>query len=278
MNWKKMKTILIIIFFILDMFLGYRLIVERSYMNIPNRQTAQIKTLLAKNNITLNCDLPTKNEISRRLNIQNNAYDAEELAIKILGTDIFNKIESVENNEIYEVENENLTINKNGKIKYVSKNNIELFQNRKINFQKYVLDKVNTYLNTNNFVLEYKHENEEEMQIAMKYMYQGKYEIINNYLTATIYKNGTLIITSGAIVPLDYSNKEKKVSYIDSLIELLSILDKEMELNNIELGFYINVETNDSILKSGEATPTWKFSTDLGNIYFDAYNIERIQF
>ena len=273
MDWARVKTILIVVFLAVDMFLIVNLIMKNKSTELTPEAIKSVKQFLAQNNVVLDTEIEKKVLNLSRINVVNPIVDGDLAANKFIGKGLWNKKKDIDGNVLYSSDKESLLVQKKGEVilKYNEPNIANLSGSATINgYFLGVLKKnhiVNAELQTEKMI--------KNIYYIRYRCYDNKMKVFNNYAEVELdQSSGDISIKIGMIEAEGYAGKKKQVNIIDSLIELVrNVNSKEKTIvKKISLGYYANVNKNEEAMKYGEADPAWEIETDKGIYIFDGYN------
>lgn len=280
MDWSKSKTILIIAFFILNIFLVYRLWDGEVQGDITPwispREKEEVISYLEKNNVLftgeLKEEIKTKSfyEVSGRYMKDEDIFASFDLNIKD-----FEKIER-ENYDLY-LDQDNILVSRfdSGKVHfyfpggYVPDNALfspGIYEKDRI---FYWVGELTRKLPVNkDLYLEDIHFDEEDNRAELIYHQKMNGDnFYGGYFKATVTSKG---IEKGKFFFLDYEGEsETFIEIIPATTALLRIINhlpqgKENIITSLELGYF----TQEFYAESWEAVPVWKISTENGDEYY----------
>lgn len=275
MNWARVKTILIVVFLIVNIFLVVKIVNKNGPQRLSQGEIENIKQLLSKNNITLKTQLPASIYFMRRIEVTNNVADMDGLADKLIGKSNWTKKKPHQTEILYVGENKELKIKKNGIFEYkINQGVVNILSEAADSVIKEYLNNIlKSYItSTEHYQLDSISRNLDGYDVKLKYVFKG-IEIFNNDIQAKIYKSGQIVITQGLVSFSGFAGKPKKVSPVDALVKLIEVVDSNTptEINKISLGYFATVTRNDEIIKYEEAEPAWKIETSKGTYIFNGY-------
>lgn len=273
MDWSKAKSILIIIFVALNLFLAGILMKAINEEGISQDTIDNAKKALLNRGVVVNSEIPLYNKKLGILIYGDETIDKNEIIKNFL------KIEKEALNEKYESQNNieidgeriffedgNKFIYKNTNLSYIisaGKSDVEVFENLKPLFK-------GTGIPINQFVFD-------KMQDENTYIFRQKYNnfwIFENYIFVHITKEGISYLEC----------KYKKVSDIIQGKEILAAHQiliknhdsiKDIEITAIDLGFKENIMQDGTI--EIEDIPVWRIKTsEEKEMFFRVYDGEKI--
>lgn len=276
MDWARVKTILIIVFFIVNVFLVVKIMEKNKGVELSSDETIEIQKLLLQNNIKLETEIPSKIYSIPRMKVINQAADSDLIANKIFGINAWNKKVEINGDIVYLSKTKKMRVQNNGQIEYEIIETPDKFKTvtNKETAEKYICDLLTSYNPSVSYRIElnYASKNGYHMRFSSR---NNKYEIFNNNVEVDMdFVSNKIIITQGNINFEGYTGKAKKVSIIDALVGLIRHNEKSSSLiiKKISLGYYADVNKNNEIIKYGEADPAWEIETDQKIYIFDGYS------
>lgn len=276
MDWARVKTILIIVFLVVNAFLATKIMEKNSGTQMKPDEVLEVKKLLQQNNIKLQTEIPIKMPAISRIKVINQAADGDAIANKIIGMKVWNKKVEANGEVAYSSKTKHLRVYKNGQIEYVvieTPDKLKLLTNKET-AENRIYDLLTVYYPLDSYRLESTNATNNGFNIKLC-SYNNTYEMFNNTVEAIIdFASQKITIKQGVIDFEGYNGKAKKVSVIDALVELIRHIDtkSQISIKKISLGYYADVNKNNEIIKYGEADPAWKIETDKGAYIFDGYN------
>lgn len=284
MNWSRAKTILIIVFLIVDIFLFYQTYTGKIGNKIvaDKRSTDQVVEYLEKQDILIKGSIPTKSISCSLLTVKYKYFDRSH-ALDIF----FDSMENVdfsqdnskvvmENDEVY------LEMKNNGEILYKNKNItlgdvIDEGQSLK-NIEKF-LKKLNI---TDNEIFAV-NKTKEKGCIKVKYSQGFKDMFIDNAILEIKATNKGVVSMKMLWFESIRIGKTKKevippIKALMKLSEVFKDINKTVTVEEISQGYYFNTnienvkEFDIKTVEEGTAIPVWRIKTDMGYIYINAYN------
>ncbi len=261
MQWQKAKTILIVVFLLINLFLLYYLLPNR---HTDSRQTLQYLTdALAKNEIHLRMDtLPeTKDSIF-----------VPEFSVPSLTE------KQIEKLIVSPVKNENGYTNSDNTVKLEFKSNEFSYENSALENKKFrnvtvknVVSKLEPYVKALG-VEEYVYpvdilEIQDEIVVEYAYRIENR-KLFDSRLRFTVTKNGIRRIRGHLSVPDSKNGFSYSLSRLETI--LMSLAQKKEEsisITNIELGYYFLSYTDAMV---SQAIPVYRITTQSGDILMDA--------
>lgn len=272
-DWARVKTILIIVFLIVNIFLILKLVEKGSNREFTGHEIESIKQLLGKNNIEMQVQVPSRFEFMQRIKVTE-GLEGNALADKLLGAGKWSAKTDSDGEKKFISENKELKVNKDGQFEYKISN--VKFNQKTLNesmVEEQVYKVLRTYIKIDDYRLDGISKNKNGYSLKFNYLYKGQ-EIFNNSITVEVVDTGSITITQGLIDLSGYTGKSEKVTPIDSLVELIKYTEGKTTVKSLTLGYYADVSKNGEIIKYGKtnADPAWKIETDKGLYIFDGIN------
>lgn len=271
MNWSKAKTILILIFAVLNMilFVGNMNIAETSNSVPSTDEVEQMNNILRNNNIIVKAKIPKDYKPMPMLLVKLKNYSKPFIKDNFL-KDI--QYTSYGDGTLYNIGNGIIEV-KNGffyykirdeKFKKMNKdeafNYIKSFVKSKNLYEKYSV--VNESSDTNKYTVEYTE------------VYNG-FNVDVSYMKGIV-SNDTFSFESTWLIPVKEEKERKEIiPPINALLKLLEIDEgsKYIVVKEIKPVYFFSWRDADT----GEAIPTWRITTENSVYYINAYtgNIEQ---
>ncbi|MGE5328178.1 MAG: two-component system regulatory protein YycI [Deltaproteobacteria bacterium] len=274
MNWARVKTILIIVFLIVNIFLLFKVNQKYSQKELKAEEISNLKNLLSSNEIVLEAALPAQIKLLPRMKVTNYIVEENQTTNKILGTSKWKVINNgVE--QIYSSDRKQLKYDGNGFVEYtidIGKEEALKLLSNEIKAKEVIRNTLNKYLKLDKYTEG--NVSRSKNGIIIEYLYfSNKSEILNNYINVNVIPEGEIIIRQGLIEDNGFTSKSKKITPVDMIIELVRVLkDKgKTTVKEISIGYYADLNKANEIVRFGEADPAWKVKTDRGTFIFDAY-------
>jgi len=275
LNWARVKTILIIVFLVVNIFLFFEVSEKYSSKVIKPEEISDLKNLLVANDIILETTLPSQIKFLPRMKVTNRIIEENQTADKILGTNKWIVRSNAKDMPIYFSENKQLKYDKFGFIEYtinIGKDEASKLLSNEIKAKQTINNILSKYLKLEQYVQNEIKVNKTAIIIDYSY-FNEKSEIFNNCIVAKILSEGKIVIKHGLIDYNGFTSKSKKVTPVDAIVELIRVLkDKgKTTIKEISIGYYAELNKANEIVRFGEADPAWKIKTDKGTFIFDAY-------
>lgn len=233
MNWSKVKTIAILVFLALVIFLTVK------YLNLLPKEESltedQIQTarkILAQNSIKLSCPIDKKIYYVSKLNVKTeSSYD--NVLNKLFGKRV-DKYQKEFESSIYHLKIINQTLFLESK--YAQ----DLFDLFDLNKSEYIKDYDRSYI-----------------QVYRGYpIFDGKLKIQK--------QNGVTIYIFTKVIPQGFELKRTRaISALEAIFNLLNQQKNIKEIQNIKFGYYLK----DFNVIRGQAVPVWRIVAD-GEVYY----------
>jgi regulatory protein YycI of two-component signal transduction system YycFG len=269
MDWGRAKSIIIIIFLILNIFLAYNLVMERWSPQVSGAQLKKAESILKERGITLKTKMPENSEISTRLAFEGvGQFDMNKIASKLLGKDVTVKDEStVLNNgdKEFSIENRYTFIYTNK-----SPNSAIDINNTKglaANIKKPLRD---AGLPAGNLILD-RTDIKDGMADVVFIQQYGKYKLFNNYVNVKASKEGIVYIKCSLQKPSATKKDEMLRRIMPAYKVLLQNLwnNSSMVISSIDLGY--NKDETDGEMTGYYEKLRWRIKTEDGtSMDFDA--------
>jgi len=275
LNWARVKTILIIVFLIVNIFLFFKVTERYSTKELRPAEISDLKNILAANNIALETTLPLQIKYLPRMKVTNNIVEENKTADEILGRNKWTVKNDGAGNAIYSSDNKELKFDGYGFVEYtiaVGKNNISELLTNKTKGKQAIRNILKEYLKLDKYVEDEAQIDKTGTRIDYSY-YNDKSEIFNNNIVTKILPEGKIVIKHGRVDSNGFTSKGKKVTPVDAFVEFVRVVkDKgRITIKQISIGYYADLNKGNEIVRFGEADPAWKIKTDKGTFVFDAY-------
>ncbi len=274
MDWVRVKTILIIVFLIVNVFLLIKIVERDSRAEMTQDELQNLKQLLSTNGISFEVEMPEEFEFMRRINVTD-GFQEEALANRLFGSGRWTLTEQQEEETVYVSGEQELKIKDDGSFSY--KTRLEPIDNKHMEnierLKERVLGVLGTYARIENYEVTSVSTMPEGYVLELKFFYMGN-EIFNNGVRAEISNSGDMVISQGLINLSGFTGKPEKVTPVDALVELIEITGGQTLVKEMVLGYYADLDKDGEIVKYGKARadPAWKVETDKGIYIFDGYN------
>ncbi|WAM31511.1 two-component system regulatory protein YycI [Caldicellulosiruptor naganoensis] len=233
MNWSKVKTIAIGVFSVLVLFLVVKylnLLPKEEFLSDKQIQTAQ--NILAQNSIKLSCAIDKRIYYVSKLNVKTeSAYDS--ILTKLFGKRV-DKYQNEFESSIYHLKIINQTLF------LESKYNQDPFELFDLNKSDYIKDYDGSYIQ----------------------VYKG-YPIFDSKLKIQK-QNDKILYIFTKVIPQGFEIKRNRaISALEAIFNLLNQQKNVKEIQNIKFGFYLK----DFNVIQGQAVPVWRIVAD-GEVYY----------
>lgn len=275
LNWARIKTILIIVFLLVNIFLVYKVSEKYSQKELKPDEISNLKNLLIQNGIVLETTLPSQIKLLPRMKVTNYIVEEKQLADKILGVQKWTLSKDNSSYMNYTSKNEGLKFDGYGFVEYtlnIDKKEAAVLISNENKAKQRIKSILGEYLKMDKYIEDRLEVNKGEFRVSYLY-FSGKDEIFNNYISARILSEGKIIIRHGLVDFNGFTSKSKKVSPVDALVELVRVVRGKGKtiIKQISIGYYADLNKGNEIMRSGEADPAWKIVTDKGVYIFDGY-------
>ncbi|NLY43337.1 MAG: hypothetical protein GX066_05085 [Clostridiaceae bacterium] len=271
MNWSKVKTIMIILFLCINIFLVISLITSR-YESVTIRSETLEDTveILQKNSIIVDRSIiPTKMENLPLLQMENSEQDPDLFAKKILGEGYDKK----EDGNGYYYSSDGKTLEVHGCEFYYAdempSEQLEPVNNETVESQvRKILEKMD--FNTKYMVLKEVYTLGKDLYSVTFYQQFGGKQIFEDYVSVILGPKGITSMRGYLIVPKEFSGQSLSVRQITGI--LIDFVrnedrpkDKVISITSISLGYRVDRSKTD--IRETSAFPVWRITTDDGKYY-----------
>ena len=221
LNWVRVKTILIVVFLIVNIFLVLKISDKTNHKELNPQELLDIKQLLSNNSIILHTDIPTKVSYMQRIKVTEAAEESI-LADKLIGFGKWTKKNNSKRETIYIGYNKQLNVSKDGEFEITiddKANNFKQLKDENV-IKNYLSKILGEYIEAKNYSLISTVERDNLIELNLKYIYKG-HEVFNNYVQVKIFKEGKIIIKMGLINLSGFTGKTDKVTPIDAFVGLV---------------------------------------------------------
>ncbi|MEZ0537147.1 hypothetical protein ACAG39_07815 [Caldicellulosiruptoraceae bacterium PP1] len=239
MNWSKVKTIAIIAFLIINIYLVFRLYSQIPMTSIiPDTQIKKAIAILNKNGIAIKCKIPNEIYSVSKLNVMVES-SFQDIIKKLFGNRI-DKYKNEYQSSLYYIKIEN------GVLHLTSTYDINPFELLEINQNNYYKDPI-----LNQYIQIYKG----------IFLFDGKMIVSK--------KDNGVQITFSKIKPLTFElDKKRTISSTEAIFNLLNQSKNIKTIQDIKFGYY---QKDLNIIK-GEALPVWRIIADNQVFYINAFS------
>ncbi len=281
MNWSKAKTILIIVFLIADIFLFYVTYTGDISGKTAEEDATKVLEYMENQGISVKVPIPVKSTTASLLYVKYIMLERAEAKTLFFDSDESVDIKETAQKLIMESEEVILELNNNGEIFYLNK---RLNKNKEIVEEESALKSAVSFLKKFNIdfddgMMVKKTKGDGYVSYRVSQSYKGQF-IDNTYAEVKAVNEG---IAYAKILWFESiqngKTKNKVISPVKALMkltELNSTGEDNVSVEEISLGYYFNNNMEktfavDSVVE-GNAVPVWRFKTEVGNIYINAYN------
>ncbi|RKD32101.1 two-component system regulatory protein YycI [Thermohalobacter berrensis] len=281
MDWSKAKTVLIIAFIVTNLLLAYVVFIHKgedtSYLTVQEGFIEDVKKLLAKKDIQVDCEIPKDISTMSKISIEYEVYEPEKIAKRFLGN--YKKIEK-DKDIYYQNEKETLRVVSNKKIVYENKsNNLSFYKLNKELTQSIVKDFLkNKGFNTDDFKLSNYKEKNGKYILEYTKVYKGIL-VEKSYMTFQIDKTGIkkferfwINVTGENKENLNLETRPIIEPAPEVLLRLLSQKDLYGKtITDIRLCYYFPEKHSIGDWKStvkGQTVPAWRIKFKDGTVVF----------
>ena len=286
MNWSRAKTILIVVFLVVDAFLFYQTYTGKIGNRVvtDKRSIDQIVDYLGKQDINIKSSIPTKDISSPLLTVKYKYFDkGDALDIFFDSRDdaVFEK-----GKDKYIIRDSNITfqMKNNGESLYTNKNKVLKNGER--------LDQNIAEKNIERFL--------KKLKIVDSEIFTVKKEVKDDCIKVEYYQGIKNMFIDNTILEIEATNKgitymkmlwfesiimgktkKEVIPAIKALIKLSEVfrdIDNTVIVEDISQGYYFNLDIENvkefdiKAIEEGTAIPVWKVKTNMGYIYINAYN------
>ena len=281
MDWARVKSILIIVFLIVNIFLVIKILDKSNRKELTSSEIQSVKQLLSQNSITMQAQLPSQIRYMPRIKVTNEAAHENVLADKLIGAGKWTKKMGA-NGAVYSSKDKELIIRGDGKSEYKiiePARTLQTLTNEEM-VKEFAYSILKQFISMDNYQLESISANQSNYEVNINNIYKGN-EVFNNSINVNIPKAGSaqVVIKQGFVDFGGFTGKPKKVTIVDALVELIrnvNINDPTV-IKKISLGYYADFNSNNEVLKYAEANPAWEIETNKGIYFFNGYNGNLLQ-
>lgn len=274
MDWSKAKTILIVIFLILNIFLIINIAGKESRVTvISQKDILEIQTILKNNGILLEASLPNEIKPKALLKVEDIVYDENNMVNKFIGE---NSVKSTnENSTVYIKDSKMLEINKNKSIIFTDSNPKDTLTDiSKSNVKKYFEGYLrNRGINLKNVELASFSQTNEGYKVKFVQVFDNN-PIFVSYFDVNLTNAGITKLSGRWINPIGFIEASKDIK---SPTEILLMFAKDISnantnntvIKSMSLGYYSPIES----LKNATISiaPVWEIQTNDKVYYYNAY-------
>lgn len=265
MEWGKAKTILIIFFAFVNIFLYVRIFSESIFESGNEESTDGVIEILNRNNITIDKDIiPKENYYLEQFNVTNDVKSASEI-LKLTFPDVKN-VKSTDDNFSFQYSTEKFS---------------NLSEKKSLNFVKSEL-KNNRILTDTDYKIFSVLNNDGTYSVTYSPSFNGE-NIVDIRLVFNINKNGTVKV-NGYNWLIDSIEGTENVIKASSVTEVLLNFANDGEVKKIlpvkitgvDIKYYVG--SRDGEISTVTALPVWRISTDKNKyFYFDIRDGKKIE-
>jgi len=287
MDWKRAKTILIIMFLMINGFLSYQLIVANRNQTIymSKQELESVQKYIESKNIKLEVEIPDRVKTIPSLKVKYNQFEIERVKQQFFN-DKDVKLTMLADG--FSIINENIAVEVKDDIYFYYKNDAIKIKQGEVNKKK-CLNNANIFI--------------ESLKLGTSNKYVKLQEVKNGYVRIVLgqqYKNIPvddskieIIVTEEGVLEarinwFEWIKPDKSYNITTPVVALLKAFeDKKAEevitVKQIRQGYYFNTDGYKDIQGNtpvdGTVSPMWVIVSDKGQTYINAYNekIEKVQ-
>ncbi|MBZ4647318.1 MAG: hypothetical protein JG777_2807 [Clostridia bacterium] len=269
MYWSRVKTILIILFLCINIFLLVSMMVSvNRTITISSETVEDTVQVLKKNNIEIEKNIiPTKMHNLPLLEMVNPEQDPKALAAKILG-DGFKQ-----QGDKYTLDKKTLAI-RGCEFSYSdeapSQTINDLNELTAENYAKKELEKFGAHLKYA-VTAKVQRQGDEKYSVTFYQEFSGR-EIFENYITVILTPQGLISMEGYWLIPKKFTTEKLPIRHVTGI--LIDFLrnderpkDRKLTVTDISLGYH-RVDPKNSYIKETTAIPAWRITTDDGQVYY----------
>ncbi|MGE4284151.1 MAG: hypothetical protein AB7G87_10570 [Clostridia bacterium] len=274
MYWSRVKTILIILFLCINIFLLISMMVSvNQTITISSDALEDTVEVLKRNGIEIDKNIiPTKMSHMPSLKMENPVRHPVALAEMMIGAGFEQEIEG---SEYKFVLNDKALIVRGCEFTYSDKaSDMDMKALNQTNAEEYVRK---ILLESFKFDLQYaapgivKKVQDGRFTVMFQQEYAKK-RIFSNYIIVDISAKGEIDIKGYWLIPKGFTSEKIPVRHVTSiLIDFIKNSDRPQDqtvtVTGIALGYH-RVDMNDVYVKETMAAPAWRITTDDGNVYY----------
>jgi len=284
MDWSKAKTILIAVFFTINVLLVNNIILTRNGSNsyLDSEKIEQVVNYLNNNNVVLSTEIPRKKANLPSVTVRYKIFRKDDIAAGLLAS--AGEIEEAEDNGILVLKAEDLELRiKDGKELSYRDNAVKPAESKADDAAcRKAIVKFCSKLGIAGKGMRLAAVSEENGY--MKYVYQQKYKnyiIYNSFMEFYVNESG---VHKADIIWFDTVKQAGTAATVLSPLDALASAFEHyrsssvtgFEVLSMEEGYYFGIGANDQVdvskIEEGTAFPVWKVSTDKGILYINAFN------
>ncbi|SNX53716.1 two-component system regulatory protein YycI [Thermoanaerobacterium sp. RBIITD] len=271
MNWSRAKTILILIFTILNFILytGNMKIAATNNTVPTAKEINEMYRILDNNNIKIQTNVPNNYKPMPMLRVKLKNYDKDFIMSNFIKNSKFN---SYNGGTTYNIGNETIEV-KNGYFYY------KIVDDKFKNMDKdTAFDYIKSFVKENNLIEKYSVANAtydgNKYTVEYTEIYNG-YNVDVSYMKGVI-NNGTFSFESTWLIPVEEEKEKREIIHpVNALLKLLEINEgsKITIVKEVKPVYFFSWKDADM----GEAIPAWRITTESSTYYINAYtgNIEQ---
>lgn len=288
MDWKRAKTILIIMFLVINAFLSYQLISNsrNQYKYINSQELKSIQQYLSNKNINIDTKIPDRASVIPPLKVRYHRFEVEEVK-KLFFQDKQYKLISQANG--YTMVSGDISVD-------VERGIYLTYKNKAIEIKQSEVKKEKCLSQIDRFI--------EGLRLNMGNRYTKVSELPNGYMRMVVgqkYKNIPVENSQLEIIATEEGVAEARINWFESIkadselntitpvVALLKAYenrkagDAPVNVLQIRQEYYFNLDrqkdSQENIPLEGTAFPMWVIVSDKSQIYINAYNenFEKIQ-
>lgn len=288
MDWKRAKTILIIMLLMINSFLAYQLIAANKNQNkyISKQELESVQNYIESKNIKLEVDIPNRATVIPSLKVRYNQFEIERVK------QMFFKDKDIK----FTILDDGYSVI-NGDISVEVKNNIHFhYKNEAIKIKQSEVNKEKCLINADMFI--------KSLKLDTSNKYIKLQEVKNGYVRIILgqqYKNIPvdssqieIIVTEEGVSEaninwFEWIKPDKSYNITTPVVALLKAYEDKKEgsevitVKQIRQGYYFNIDeqkdAQGNMLVEGTVSPMWVIVSDKNQTYINAYNekIEKVQ-
>lgn len=288
MDWKRAKTILIIMLLMINSFLSYQLITTNRNQNkyMSKQELESVKRYIESKNIKLETDIPDRVIVIPSLKVRYNQFEIEKVKQMLFNNkDV--KITMLDDG--YSVINEDISVKVKNNIYFYYKNEAIKIKQSEVNKEKCVKNAEmfikSLKVDTSSKYIKLQEIENGYVRIVLGQQYKN-IPVDNSYIEIIATEEG---VSEANIKWFEYIKPNKSHNITTPVVALLKAYEDKKEgseaisVKQIRQGYYYNTEgqkdSKGNIPVEGTAAPMWVIVSDKGQIYINAYDekIEKIK-
>lgn len=288
MDWKRAKTILIIMFLVINMFLFYQLFASgRDQYKYTNAQElTSIKEYMTGKNVKFDTEIPDRVQVIPSLRVGYYNFELERVKKMFFAG---KKPELLKLAEGYELTSGDISVEVKNGIYLTYKNQAIKIKQSQVKKEKCLshIDKFieDLKLDTGNRYVKVNEVKNGSMRIVLGQQYK-KLPVENSELEVIATEEG---VAEARINWFEWIKSDSKLNITTPIVALLKAFESRKEdaaptnVKQIRQGYYFNIDRQkdpqESVAIEGTAFPVWVIVTDKNQIYINAYSeeFEKIQ-